>query len=141
MSRRPEVDTIISCLQGYVGELDRTVADNRRAAWTLIARAKKKCQEVGETQDETERIRTEYAVRGICNLIDAIFSGHPSMEFEAQNCTSFRYLVNNAQRISNRIRATRQAGGANGSKGNAVHEAIRRKYAGDVHDHPSGDRS
>ena len=114
----PDIDELIQHLQRYVPDLDRTPVDNRRAAWTLICRARKK---------------TEDPVGGIIRLIDTVFSGHPSMKFHAKNTTSFRYLVNNAQRIANDIRAAREASPA--AKNTAGHDFIRSMYAGSGTNH------
>ena len=119
MNRNSDIDTIIEALRGYVGDLDRTTADNRRAAWSLICRARKK---------------THDPVGGIVRLIDTIYSGHPSMKFHAKNATSIRYLLNNATRIKNDILAAREkqraASGAN------LDELVDRLYGGAGDDHP-----
>jgi hypothetical protein len=121
MSRNTDIDAVIAALQGYVGDLDRTPQDNRRAAWSLICRARKK---------------TDDPVGGIVRLIDTIFSGHPSMKFHAKNLTSVRYLLNNATKVTNEIRATREASPA--AKNRNGHDIIRGMYSGaGPHDTPS----
>jgi len=120
-ARRPEIDNLIAHLQGYVHDLDRTAVDNRRACWSLILRARK---------------RTDDPEGGIKRLIDTVFSGHPSMKFHAKNLTSFRYLLNNATRITNDIRAARAASPA--EKSREGHDIISSLYGGAKHDHPAG---
>jgi hypothetical protein len=117
----PDINALIEHLQQYVGDLDRTPADNRRAAHTLILRARKK------VNDPVEAIK---------KLIDAIFSGHKSMEFHARNTTSFRYLVNNASRVSNDIRAARAASPL--GKSREADDAFDRFYGGAGHDPSAG---
>ena len=89
MNRNTDIDAVIGALQGYVGDLDRTSADNRRAAWSLICRARKK---------------THDPVGGIIRLIDTVYSGHPSMKFHAKRATSIRYFLNYATVIANEQR-------------------------------------
>jgi len=117
----PDINALIEHLQQYVGDLDRTPADNRRAAHTLILRARKK------VNDPVEAIK---------KLIDAIFSGHKSMEFHARNTTSLRYLVNNASRVTNDIRAARAASPA--AKNRNGHDIIRGMYSGAGTNDPQG---
>jgi hypothetical protein len=120
MNRNSDIDTIIEALRGYVGDLDRTPADNRRAAWSLLCRARKK---------------THDPVRGIVRLIDTVYSGHPSMKFHAKRATSIRYFLNYATAIANDIRAAREASGA--AKNRNGHDIIRGMYSGAGADDPS----
>lgn len=93
----PSINALIQHLADRVGgTLDRTPIDNRRACWSLMLRVKKDHPDADPT-------------KAIGDLIDIVFSGHPSMNFHAKHLTSFRYLLNNARRIANDWRAARNA--------------------------------
>jgi len=117
----PDINELIAHLQQYVEDLDRSPIDNRRAAHTLLLRAKKK---------------TSDPVGAIKKLIDTIFSGHKSMEFHARKTTSLRYLVNYGTAIANDIRAARASSPL--GKSREADDAFDRFYGGAGHDHRSG---
>lgn len=87
------VQELIQYLTKKVGGYDGNDADNRRACWTLILRAEKKDPH-GD------------AVASIKRLIDWATSAD---SWHHVNATSFRYLLNNAEKIARERRSKRPA--------------------------------
>lgn len=100
---KPIVNKLLDHLEARLnGPLDGREIDNRRACWSLILRVTK------ENEGRRQQGQPVYdAETSIIALIDAIFSGHPSMSFHVKNCTSFRYLLNHGRRIVNEYRQAR----------------------------------